>query len=180
MTNQQKIWASIGVGSILLLVFLLTVVGTSNKEINLRQQVIAQQKANTVVFDNTWKILKQEAQVTDQYRDAFEKIYPALISGRYSKGDGSLMKWITESNPQFDTRLYQKLMVSIEGQRNIFTRNQERLIDLQREHSMYLKTWPNSWIVGSRGEIAITLITSGKTKETFKTGEENDTNLFGK
>ena len=53
------------------------------------------------------KVLKQKAQVTDEYKSAFESIYPKLIEGRYSKGDGSLMKWIKESNPNFDVSLYQ-------------------------------------------------------------------------
>ena len=88
----------------------------NNQEISLRQQSEAQRGKIEGVHDKMWKVLQQKAQVTDEYKSAFESIYPKLIEGRYSKGDGSLMKWIKESNPNFDVSLYKDLMQSIEIQ----------------------------------------------------------------
>jgi len=87
---------------------------TQNTEIDLRTTTVAQNKKCEAYFDKMWKILKQKAGVTDQYKQAFTEIYPKLIEGRYSKGDGSLMKWVTESNPDFKTSMYEDLMKSIE------------------------------------------------------------------
>lgn len=150
----------------------------SNAEISLRERIEAQQESNEAVFDNTWKIIQQQAQVADEYKNAFQDIYPDLISGRYDQGDGSLMKWIQESNPNFDTKLYDRLMQSIEAQRNKFTNGQNKLIDLKREHDTMLKKFPYSIILTGREEMDIKIITSTKTEETFESRKEEDINLF--
>ena len=152
----------------------------SNAEIRLRQQIEAQQDSNEAVFDNTWKIIKQQAQVTDKYKDSFKEIYVEIMDERY-EGDraGALMSWVTESNPEFDTSLFSQLMTSIEAQRNKFTTEQRKLIDYKRSHDTMLKVAPSSWFVGKRGEIEINIVTSAYTDEVFAAGEENNIELFG-
>ena len=150
----------------------------SNSEVGLRNQIVAQQDSCKVVFDNTWKIISQKAQVTDKYKDAFKEIYPALMEGRYgNEKGGALAKFVTESNPQLDASVYRDLSSAIEAQRTVFTREQKKLIDLKREHDNLRTKMPSCWIVGSRPEIKIEIITSGKTKETYTTGEENDVKI---
>ena len=39
-------------------------------------------------------------------------------------------------------------------------------------------TWPGSMFVGNRPEIEIAIVTSTKTEETFKTGKEDDVEVF--
>ena len=170
------------VGALALLV--LVVIGVvmffqiSNGEIGLRNQVVAQQDSCKVIFDNTWKIIAQKAQVTDKYKDAFKEIYPALMEGRYGNDKGgALLKFVTESNPQFDAGIYKDLSAAIEAQRTVFTREQNKLIDLKREHDNLRLKFPSSLVVGSRPEIKIELVTSGKTKDVYSTGEENDIKL---
>jgi hypothetical protein len=135
-----------------------------------------------------FKVIAQVSQVADKKmevsKNAFKEIYPALIEGRYSKGDGTLMKWITESNPQFDlksaTALYDKLAIAIEANRQEFFIEQEKLIDYNREHRTFLQKWPNYWFVSLSDTIHIQVVTSAKTKDVFKTGEENDIEVFNK
>lgn len=156
-------------------------ISTGNTEIDLRTTTEAQNKKCEAYFDKMWKILKQKAGVTDQYKQAFVEIYPKLIEGRYSQGDGSLMKWITESNPQFDASMYKDLMKSIEIERTGFFNEQSILIDMQREHAAYLKKAPNRWFLSSDLKpVEIKIITSADTKEAYRTGEENDIELFDK
>ena len=116
----------------------------TNGEVRLRNQLAAQQEANKAVFDNTWKILQQQAGVTNEYKESFKEIYPKLMEGRYAEG-GQMMKWVQEANPQFDTSLYKTLMNSIEAQRTNFTREQRKLIDLKREHDNLLQTIPSNY-----------------------------------
>jgi hypothetical protein len=152
-----------------------------NKEIDLRTQTEAQQKKCEAYFDKMWKIIKQEAGVTEQYKDAFMEIYPKLIEGRYSQGDGSLMKWITESNPEFKTSLYEKLMQSIEIERTGFFNEQTRLIDINREHSALLQKKPSRWFISSdKKPIKIIVVTSSATDKAYATGKEDDVELFNK
>ncbi len=155
--------------------------GAQNQEIDLRTQTVAQEKKCSVYFDKMWKILQQKTSIADQYKEAFKEIYPKLIEGRYSKGDGSLMKWITESNPEFKTSMYEDLMKSIEIERTGFFNEQSRLIDMQREHESFIKKFPNRLFLPAGIEkIEIKLITSSTTENVYKTGKEDDVDLFNK
>jgi len=154
-------------------------VSYSNTEIRLRAQVEAQQQSNEAVFDNTWKIIAQQAGVSSQYKDAFKEIYPALMNGRYGNArGGAMMSWITEHNPNFDARLYEKVMNSIEAQRTIFTTEQKKLVDLSREQKTLLATFPGSFFLSGRTPTAITIVTSSKTEASFKSGKDDDVDLF--
>lgn len=159
----------------------LMYVSANNSEIGLRNQATAQQKNLEVVFDRTWKVIQQEAQVSDQYKEAFKEIYPALMEGRYGNArGGALLSMITESNPNFDTKLYDRLASAIESQRTDFAREQKKLLDIKREHDDVRLKFPGSMFVGSRPEIVVVIVTSSKTDEAFKTGKEDDVNLFKK
>lgn len=153
----------------------------NNREISLRTQIEAQEKVCQTFYDKLWKILQQKAQVADQYKTAFKEIYPALIEGRYgNEQGGTLMKWIQESNPSFDVSLYKDLMASIESERTGFFMEQKKMIDLDREHRVLRQTFPNSLFIGTRPDVKFIIVTSGKTQETYRTGQENDVDLFKK
>ena len=100
------------------------------------------------------------------------------MDGRYKTGGGELMKWIQESNPNFDPSIYLDLSRSIENQRTEYFTEQEKLIDIQREHSTYISVLPQSIFLSSRGDVRIEVITSAKTDEIYKTGQENDVKVF--
>ena len=151
----------------------------NNKEIALRAKAEAQVGKIEGVHDKMWKVIQQKAQVTTEYKDAFAEIYPEIISGRYSgEGDGSLMKWVTESNPNFDTSLYTDLMQSIEILRSEFQRNQETMLDLIREHKTLCTTYPGRWFISNTMEIEYTIISSTKSKVVMETGIDDDVKLF--
>lgn len=152
----------------------------SNKEIRLRSQAEAQRGKIETVYDQMWKIISQKAQVSDQYKDGFKEIYTGIIAGRYSQGDGTLMKWITESNPTFDASLYKDLMQSIEVERQNFTREQEIMLDIIRVHSNLLNEFPTSIFLSSRKPIEYTIISSTKSKETMLSGKDDDVDVFKK
>lgn len=151
----------------------------NNKEIALRAKAEAQVGKIEGVHDKMWKVIQQKAQVTTEYKDAFAEIYPEIISGRYSgEGDGSLMKWVTESNPNFDTSLYSDLMQSIEVLRSEFQRNQETMLDIVREHKTICTTYPGRWFIKNTMEIEYTVISSTKSKVVMETGIDDDVKLF--
>ena len=152
----------------------------NNQEISLRKQAEAQRGKVEGVFDTMWKTISQQAQVSNEYKDAFKEIYPDLIAGRYSQGDGSFMKWIQEANPEFDTSLYKQLMQTIEVQRLQFQKSQERMLDLIREHETLCETYPGTWFVKNKAPIEYTIISSTKTKLTMETGVDDDVDIFKK
>ena len=158
---------------------LIALVGISytNKEISLRNRSDAQIDKIEGLYDKTWKIIKQKASVTEEYKKTFEKVYPELISGRYSEGN-ELMKWIQEDNPDFDVSLYKDLMQSIETLRTEFQKNQEIELDIIREHKDLCNKFPGSIFLSGCSEIEYKVISSTTTKEVMDTGLENDVELW--
>ncbi len=165
---------------IIVAAFIAIIVGMyfsyNNKEVSLRNQSDAQIGKIEGVYDKMWKVIQQKAQVTSEYKDAFKEIYPELIAGRYS-GE-SMMKWIQESNPEFDASLYKDLMQSIEILRTEFQHAQEKELDIIREHKNLCSTYPGKWFVSKKEPIEYTIISSTKSKETMETGLDDDINVF--
>ena len=150
----------------------------NNREVSLRKEAEAQKGKIESVYDTMWKPLKQEAGVTEQYRKTFEEIYPKLIAGRYS-GDGKeLIKMIQESNPAFDTKLYDKLMQSIESQRAYFASSQQRMLDIIRERETLLESMPSGWLIRNRSKIEYAVISSEVTQGVINTRREDNIELF--
>jgi hypothetical protein len=176
-----KVYVSLVVVALFVIFGAVSYMNYNNDEITIRKQVEAQQEKLHVVFDATWKIIQQKAEVADQYKDAFAKIYPALMAGRYgNQRGGALLSFITESNPNFDVTLYKDLSNAIEGQRTNFANEQSRLVDMKREHDTLCEVFPGSLFLKSRDDIKIDIVTSAKTEDTFKSGQDNDVLLFQK
>jgi hypothetical protein len=167
-----------GLAALAFIIFMMYAT-TSNKEVRLRNKGGAQEQLCKNNFDNMFKTIAQVAQVSEQYKESFKEIYIPLIEGRY-KDQNLLMKWVTESNPNFDTKLYDKLVDIIESKRNGFEMEQKKLVSILEDHNNLLETMPSSWFVGGRPHLQITFITSAKTKEVYRTGEDNDLDLFPK
>ena len=168
--------------AVLLAVSVFTVIGMyfkyDNKEIALRAEADKQISVVELTHDKMFKILQQKAGVTKEYRAGFDSIYTHIISGRYSQGDGSLMKWIQESNPEFDSSLYKDLMESIEIERSEFLRAQTRILDIQREHETLCRQAPGRWFISDKSPIEYTPISSTISKEVMETKVDDNVDLF--
>lgn len=150
----------------------------NNQERQLRNLAEAQRGKIETEYDAMWKIIQQKAKVTDEYKDSFKEIFIGIIDGRYAQGDGSLMKWIQESNPNFDSSMYKDLMATIDIKRTEFMNTQNRMLDIIREHKNLCMTAPTCWFITNKAEIEYTIVSSTKTKETIQTGIEDNIELF--
>lgn len=150
----------------------------NNKEVRLREAITAKIEVNKSSYTKMWEVLNQKAGVTKEYAKNFKEIYPDLIAGRYSNGQGQLMNWIQEHNPNFDTNLYKDLMMSIEAQRESFHSNQVALQDLSRQHNSLLKTIPSKWFLSSVEPIDVPNVINDEAEKAFETGKEVKMNLF--
>ena len=81
-----------------LLIVVIMFFSYNNKEIALRREAEAQRGNIKSIRDKMFKIIQEKANVSTEYRKAFERIYPQIIAGRYSEKSGELMKWIQEQN----------------------------------------------------------------------------------
>ena len=171
-------WVAIIIVAVVVISLISMYFSYNNREVALRKEAEAQRGKIETVHDTMWKTLKQEAGVTDEYRKTFERIYPELIAGRYSKDGGELLKMIHEQNPNFDTRLYDKLMQSIEVQRAHFAASQQRMLDIIRERDTLLESMPSKWFVSNKAKIDYVVISSDATADVMRTRRDNDIELF--
>jgi hypothetical protein len=154
-----------------------------NEEAVLRVQIDKQTQVDQIRFDNTWKIIKDKAQVADKYKDAFKDIYTSIMTGRYGangRQEGGFMNILQESNPKFDESMYHELMTTIESERKGFERDQKTLIALSEQHEILIKTFPSSFFLSDVQPIEIKLVTSTKTNKAFDTGVDDDVDVFDK
>jgi len=172
--------------AVIVLVFGLWLVGSyisyNNQEVSIRTESDAQIKKIEGVHDKMWKIISQKAQISNDYKESFDTIYTHIMSARYQSGgsDGSLMKWIKEANPEFDTSLYKDLSNSIEVYRNEFATAQNREIDLIREHELLLKKFPSKFFISDTRPIEYNVVSSTRSKEVMDTVLDDDVDLFKK
>jgi len=171
-------------GSLALVLLILAVyaIGVNNKEARLRNAITAKQTDNTNEYDAMWKKIKQSAEVTDGQKEALRQIFVDHAKARAGEGGqkGALALWIKESCPNVDTSTFNNLMNIITGSRDRFTMRQKELLDMKREHDNMIDTFPSSMILGflGRAKIDVVIVTSGRTKEAFRTGEDDDTSVF--
>jgi hypothetical protein len=150
-----------------------------NKYVTLNNLYEAQVAQDKLVHDEMWKILQQQAGVTENYSESFNKNYTNIMNSRNYGGE--MMKWITESNPTFDTKLYDKLMTSIEVYRTKFTMVQSKLISIHNEMKNLLTLFPSRFFVATIGGHVLpelNIVTSSRTDGAFVTGKDDDTKLF--
>lgn len=168
---------------VVLVIVVFTTIGSVsdlyNKEITLRNQIMAKQQENKSDFDNMWKKIKQVSGVSDKYKDGFAEILTSYTSGRKSESKNMMMQWGNEAVPNFDSSMYKQLNNIIVSSRDDFTLSQKQLIDLNRAHDNLLDTFPNNIIFHILGtkKIEIKVITSTKTESSFDSGKDDDLSL---
>lgn len=150
----------------------------NNKEVELRNLGEAQVKKIESTHNQMRRTLSQIAETAKLSMDKQQEIYVGLMEGRYSKGDGSLMKMITESNPSVDMNILNKLVNSIEVENKNFSNEQERMFSIINEHKNLITKFPGSMFCKNTTEIKYTVISSTYTKQVMETGNDDDIKLF--
>lgn len=178
--SNLKMWLVTFVSLVVVLgTYFLLNVSYNNTDKRLRNTLTAKEGARQAVYDETWKSIKQIAQVSEKYSADFKEIYPKLMEGRYGNArGGALLSFVTESNPDLSTDLYKKLANTIEIKRAEFTNIQKQLLDIKREHDNLLDTFPGSHFLSGLEKTVVVVITSSKTKAVIESGEENDISVF--
>lgn len=159
---------------VLVIIWIAMYFSYNNKEIALRKEADAQKGKIETVRDRMFQIIREQANVSNEYREAFNEIYPKIISGRYEHG-GELMKWIQEANPQFDPSLYQTVSNSIEVQRTAFTSTQNRMLDIINQRATLIESYPSRWFIRNKSAIDYTPISTSATKMVMATGIDDYT-----
>lgn len=165
---------------VLAIMFFSMSISYSNREAKLVNQFNMEMKNREATFDNMFKDISQIAQIAEEYKESFKDIYVHITSERYDKDDGVVMKWIQESNPQFDTKLYDRLANTIEVRRQEFLLVQRKLMDIENQHNNMLDVFPSSLFLSGRQRLDYQVISSTNTKKVMESGVEDDIDLFKK
>jgi hypothetical protein len=170
-----------GLGILAIITVAIMWVSYSNSEVRLRNTIVAKQRDNQNEMDAMWKNISQTAQVAEKDRSSLMEIMTGYAQARTGTGDASksIMNWIKESVPQVSSKVFSKLLNIIVSQRDGFKFRQKELLDLKREHDNLIDTFPSSLFVGSRGKIDVVIVTSTRTDNAFKSGKDDETQLFG-
>lgn len=160
--------------------YVSTAISYNNRSKTLKAMIAGKQKNQANVFDAMWKIISQKAQLTEDYKDSFSKVLTDMITARYDKGDGTMMKWIQEANPTLDPALYLDLSATIESQRIGFVNEQKELIDMTVQFNTLISRFPGLWFLSGEEPIDPKLILSTRTEEAQRTGKDDEVELFKK
>jgi len=93
------------------------------------------------------------------------------------------MNWIQEAIPNIDAKTFENLQNILVAKRDSWTMRQKELLDFKRVHDNILDVGFRGLVltkVFGRSKIDVQIVTSGATKMAFETGEDNDTDVFGK
>jgi hypothetical protein len=171
----------IGIGLVGAVVLLIMGMSLYNSEITLRNTITAKQTDNKNQMDAMWKNISQVAQVTEEQKKALIEIFSGYAQARSgdNKG-GSLANWIHEAVPNVDTSTFNNLQNIIVAQRDGFKFRQTELLDLGREHDNLIMKFPGNVFGGFFGwkHIDLVIVTSTRTEDSFKSGKDDNVDLF--
>lgn len=170
----------IGVVGVLIL-FLGLYVSAHNKETYLRNRFTSQQKSNESSFDKMWKVIQQQTGVASEERETFRETFVEIMQAQQGvAGKGALASFFQQSGVTVSSDLYAKLMTTIEAQRESFHRDQQKLLEIVRQHDDVRTMLPYSFFVGGRPPLEAKIVISTKTDEVFSSGKDDEVDLFRK
>lgn len=179
--SNSVIWiSSIIILLLAIFVFVSMKISYNNQDASYRSDFTAQEKVIEMVYENMWKTIHGVAQVSEQYKESFKEIYVQIIDKRYNNDNGLLMKWIQENNPNFDSKLYDKVNNAIMSERYAFLNAQKKITDIENQHRKLLTTFPGSILVTNKKLLEYEVISSTKTKKVMETRIDDDNDIFGK
>ena len=160
--------------------FVSNLVSVKNQSVELRNQASAKEDQGRLMYDEMFKVFVQKAGITEKNSEAFKDAYVGIMDARYGNDNNVMMKFITEQNPSFNHSMYEDLSRTVEAKRVQYRELQTALRDIKREHDNLRTKLPSSIFMAILGEkeLVVTLVTSARTKEAYKTGEDNDLELF--
>lgn len=169
----KKLWAL----TVVAIMLACTVVVASwtaslyNRTISLENQFTAAVQDREMAYDNMSKQIREKISVAKFERSTIVELVDNVVAGR---DGGQLFKMVHEQYPDLTPQLFQEVMATIGGKRDEFTRKQQVLAQLQKEHKDMLTQLPSSFIVGNRPALAFSVISSSDAKAVMATGIDDD------
>lgn len=162
--------------------FAMWAVGVRDTQADLKVRYEMKLVDNNSQFDNMWKTIAQLAQIPEQKKNAYKEILVGVADARTSEGQGRMMAWIKEQNPSVDLSIYDQLSNKVEAHRAAWTGNQKALVGVAEEYNKNLAPLIRGTVLRMFGfaEIKPQIVTSSRTEAAFRSGRDDDIQLFQK
>jgi hypothetical protein len=180
MSTTNKIISAVCAVSlvIILLIVLLYKMGANNQERGMWNQLVAQQQNCLVVHDQMKRVIFDQFKISESASADFERIYPAIMNAQRG-ATGALLTFLSNNanvpTPEF-VKLKERVMVTVENQRQTLTAEEKKLLELANEHDTYVDNDPERRVLNRTTHFPAKTVTSANTKQAFETGEDNDKN----
>ena len=174
-------WAIVlSTSAMLILATLIFSMGVTNDAKGLENKFLASEGVSRLALDKMWATVKGQAGITEKYATDFKQVAVESAQARYETG-GTLMKWVTEHNPNLDAAIYRTLMNTLSAGRAEFMASQQDLLAIKEQHDNLRSKFPSSLFVGGRAPLVVKLVSTTATEKAFSTGKDDqDPNPFGK
>ena len=183
-TKKIISYAILGIVGLFLFGIVMSVISTSNQEVDLRNRFKQKMDERTAFYDKMWKTISQKSQIAVKNDSSFVRNVNIIMSNR-KDAEGLVMKWVQESNPNanFDqvSALYADLSRTIEGERDGFFMQEKMIMDIVLAHDNIMTKFPSGFILSSfmgRSRLVYKPITSDKTDGVIQSGKDNDVSVF--
>jgi hypothetical protein len=165
-----------GLAAIIILMVFIMNISYQNSYERIDQDILGHYKKIESNYEKQSRIVLQQAGILNKYSTDFMNIYKASMQGRYGKdGSKAMMQWIKEQNPSIDASIYKKLMTTVEAQRTMFDRLQQKLASMVAESNKMLKVAPSKWFVNGQIKEA-KIVSSTATKAIMDSGIDDSSN----
>jgi len=150
--------------------------------IDLDERIKAQYTDNKSEYDNMWKTIKETAQVTDKQAEQFKDVFAEVMKERNGNKDHLLVEAVQEQNPNMSTEVYTHLQNIIASKRTEFSNKQGKLSDMIREYNSFIRkcVFMNAIARFKVLDSNDYIVTSEKTQNAFKTGQDDAIDLNSK
>jgi hypothetical protein len=170
-------------GGILAIVSYATLMGTYQEATRLKNEITAEQKNVKITYDNSWKIVMEKAEVSEQYTDAYKQIIKSMTADRYANGTGTVSASIAENNPTIDLSPLKDLMNTLEGLREKYQLDQKKVLSKNNVYENIRTATVSGMILSAMGflkQLDIQTVTSTRTENAFETGKDDKVGGFYK
>ncbi len=137
---KRRFWLIAGL--VLLVLVIAPIVGFIrfyNRATMLENAVLAQHESNQVAYSNMFLMVKEVAQVPDNYAEEFKDLLAIETGGKFGEGGSkAIAQWFTERDLRIPPELHGRVQDVIEANRNEFRRGQDLLLDKQRAYRDHL------------------------------------------
>ena len=119
------------------------------------------------------------AQVPAMYSEDFKNVVKSAVEGRYGpNGSQAVMQWIKESQINYDSSMYTKLVDVIQAGRKDFEIGQRRMIDIRARYETNLSYfWTGMWLrIAGFPKVNMAdfnPITTNDVETTYQNGKES-------